>query len=290
MECRSARLDGDEDNAHNFWNLLDEPLREAIRYIKPLREANRDMFASDSEQDDLVQEAVTEMFKKIGVFDPKRSSFVTWAKMQACSAKSHYLRNTGYYSRTMAGHKKLIRKAMESKAMKSLFPNGPKPDQTWLELAREHVSEISSSTNLSKDEVLEALTAWGIAEATASANYPQIADPKDKFQSQFMVEYLELAMSRLDQRSRTFLIQKHLTGLSYAEVAEKFNLTNPVSERSMTEANARQIVRLAIKKLRDFRDEMDSDDALHKNDTLKPERGKEDEYPTADDATGPNEL
>jgi RNA polymerase sigma factor (sigma-70 family) len=250
MECRFARLDGDEDNAHNFWNLLDKPLREAIRY----------RFARHSEQDDLVQVAVEDMFKKIGFFDPKRSSFVTWAKMQVYSAKAHYLRNTGY-SRTMAGHIKLIREAMEKE-----FPNGPKPDQTRLELAREHVSKISSSTNLSKNEVLEALTAWGIEEAADSANYPQIADPKDKFQSQFTIEYLELAMSRLDQRSRTFVIQTYSSGLNYAEVAEKYNLTKSVSERTMTPEYARKIVSLAIKKLRAILDEMDLDDEKNTNE------------------------
>lgn len=97
-------------------------------------------------------------------------------------------------------------------------------------------------------------------------------------------------MSPLDQRSRTFLLQKHVSGMSYAEIAEKFNLNKPVSERPMTEANARQIVSLAIKKLRASLDEMDPDDKLHRNDKAKPERGKAGESLKADDETEPNVL
>ena len=232
MECRFARLDGDEDNAHNFWNLLDKPLREAIRY----------MFVSSSEQDDLVQEAVEAIFKKIGFFDPERSSFIAWSKMQACSAKAHYLRNKGYYSRTMAGQIKLIREAIGN-----LFPNGPKPDQTWLELARDHVERVANLSKLSNDMVLNALTAWGMADASESLDYLKINDPKDEFQSQREMEVLELAMSHLPPRSRTILFQKYVCGLNNDEIAEKFNITQD---------NSRQILSKAVRSLRDILNEI----------------------------------
>lgn len=272
MECRSARLDGDEENAHKFWNLLDKPLREAICC----------MFTSNSDRDDLVQEAVGAIFKKIGCFEPERSSFVTWAKKQAYSAMTHYLRNTGY-SRTIAEHKKIILEKLQFH-----FDDGPAPGESWLALAKEHQEAIAQLTGLSAKQVSNAMSKWSLTDLSSIEEVDK--SPLHQIQSRFSWEDLQLAMSRLDQRSKTFLIQKHVSGLSYAEVAEKFNLTKSGSERSMTEANARQIVRLAIKKLRDTLDEMDPEDELHNNNKLKPEWGKEDEGLTADDETKPNEL
>jgi RNA polymerase sigma factor (sigma-70 family) len=232
-ECQSATLDGDKANADKFWELLDKPLRNALQK----------MFLRNRDPEDLVQEAIKAIYKNIWLFDPEKASFQTWAKCQAYSAMTDYLRTTGGYSRTMAEHKKLIIKKLHLH-----FEAGPAVGQSLLDWAREHQEVLVSLTGLSARQVSNALDRWSLEDA---ADIEEVEEKAfNVLPSRFSREDVEVAMSRLEPRSRTFLIQKYVACLSYVEIAEKYNLTKAASEKPMNEVYARRIVSNACRDLR----------------------------------------
>lgn len=254
-ECQSATLDGDKANADKFWTLLDKPLRNALQK----------MFLNYRDQEDLVQVAITAICRNIRRFNSEKASFQTWAKIEARSAMIDYLRATGY-PRTMAEHKKLIIEKLQFH-----FKAGPTVGQSWLDLAKEHQELVVSLTGLSARQVSNALDRWSLAEASNIAaidfrikgrsfrteeldscledDDSSIDEaPLDLKQSRDLREALEVAMSRLESKSRTLLIQKYVARLSHAEIARKYNLSID---------NSKQIVSKACKDLRDILERMD---------------------------------
>jgi RNA polymerase sigma factor (sigma-70 family) len=231
-ECQTAMQDGDKENADKFWNFLDKHLRNALQR----------MFLDNRDQQDLLQEASMAIYRNIGRFNSEKASFQTWAKIEARSAMAQYLRKTGY-SRTIAEHKNLIAEKLQFH-----FKDGPAPGQSLLDWAREHQEVLPSLTGLSARQVSNALDRWSLEDA---ADIEEVQEKAfNVLPSRFSREDVEVAMSRLEPRSRTFLIQKYVACLSYVEIAEKYNLTKAASEKPMNEVYARRIVSNACRDLR----------------------------------------
>lgn len=270
-ECRQALLDGDPKTAEKFWNLLHPHLQEAFRALV------KKFTLNSSDKGDLHSVAATAVWRKIKFFDlPKAQNrkrpFTGWALDQGRYAIIEHFQKMGL-SKVMAHHKKaIIEKLIELKR----FPNGPEEGETWLDLAREHAQELASPPDLTETMIRNVLAAWSLQNAE---NFDQItfggheAEPSEtedapewnqdsELQKAMWASYganddarswiddrLQRALAKLDPRSRRFLLQKHVSGLSYAEIVEKYNLEKPAQKE--TTENARKIVSNAIKCLRD---------------------------------------
>jgi RNA polymerase sigma factor (sigma-70 family) len=251
-QCRSAIADNDFATADRIWqDYLYPHLKKAFGGMAWKWSSNT------ADQEDLIQEAVTDTWNKLVDFNDTRAvnatcAFTTWAWTQGKFAMIGHLQRNGL-SKTMAGHKKVILEKLEFR-----FRNGPEYGKTWLDLARDHSEELANLTGLSQNMISNVLAAWSLVEVSDIEKGSET--PHNVVHSRFSWAELEQVMSRLPSRSKTFLIQMYVSGLSIREITQKYNIAKPDKEREMTEENARKIVSEARKKLRDFLDEMDPGD------------------------------
>jgi RNA polymerase sigma factor (sigma-70 family) len=246
QECRLALLDRDFDTAEKFWNFIHPHLQMAFREMVKVYVLNA------FDQKDIHQEATITVWKKIDRFDLTKAQnykrpFTGWALDQGRYAIIERLRQMGL-SRVMAHHKSAI-----VEKLTQLFPKGPETGKTWLELAKEHVQELASPPDLTEKMIQNTLSAWSLQDAE---DVEKVDLASDDGACRFTREDFAMALETLDSRSRRFFLQKHVNGLSYAEIVKKYKLANPTLGE-MKEDNARQIVSLACQRLRETLEAME---------------------------------
>jgi RNA polymerase sigma factor (sigma-70 family) len=239
QQCRLAKLAGDDQSAEKFWNFLHPHLQKAFRALV------KRYALSTSDQNDLHQEATIAVWKKIDRFDLAEAQnykrpFTGWALDQGRYAIIEHFRKMGPSRVHSERIEKIIEKLIE------LFPNGPDAGETWFDLARAQVRKLADALKITETQIHNTLAAWSLRDAE------DIDNTDEAFQEdiqRFTMEELEWALAKLAPRSRRFLLQKHVSGLSYAEIVEKYNLENPAQK--VTVENARKIVSKAIEDLGD---------------------------------------
>lgn len=240
QQCGLAKLNGDYDTANKFWNFLYPHLQDAFCGLI------KKSYLNPSDQGDLHQEAVLAVWKKIEFFDLAKAQnfkrpFTGWAFAQGRNVIAGYFRKEGL-SRVHYERSEMINDILKKK-----FPNGPEADETWLDLARQQAQELAAALNVTESMIRNTLAAWSLRDAedvdnTAQAGHEGI--------QRFTKEEIEWALEKLIPKPRRFVLQKHVSGLSYAEIVEKYNLENPTHKETID--NARQIVSKACKDLKEI--------------------------------------
>jgi RNA polymerase sigma factor (sigma-70 family) len=237
-QCRLSKIDQDFPTANKFWTFIEPALTKQLYGIALTLDWNA------SNQLDLAQEATSAIWSKMETFDPLQSKnarcpFTSWAYMQGRFAMIEHLRKNGL-SRIQSDHKKLIIEKLTSS-----YPKGPEPGTTWLDLAKEHLEELSSPPELTPMMIQNTLKAWSLLDAQDLEGVDQISS--EIYNARYTLDEIELALEKLKPSYRKLFIQRHVQDMSYDDIA---------SRHGVTVVYARQIVSKACQDLRSLLNQM----------------------------------
>lgn len=240
QQCGLAKLNGDDDTANKFWNFLYPHLQTAFRALV------KKNYLNPSDQSDLHQEAALAVWEKIEFFDLSKAQnfkrpFTGWAFAQGRNAIAGYFRKEGLSRVHYERSEKITDK------LKEWFPNGSEGDQPWLDLARENAQALAAALNVTETMIRNTLAAWSLRDAEDVDNTNQAGHESTQ---RFTKQEIQWALAKLTPKPRRFVLQRHVSGLSYAEIVEKYNLENPTHKETID--NARQIVSKACKDLNEI--------------------------------------
>jgi RNA polymerase sigma factor (sigma-70 family) len=237
QQCGLAKLNGDKKTADKFFNFLYPHLQKAFRKL---------VKKNYPDQGDLHSVASTAVWEKIEFFDLSKAQnfkqpFTGWACYHGRNAIIGHFKELGL-SRVHYERSEMI-----TDTLKEWFPNGSEADETWLDLARQQAQELADKLDVTETMIRNTLAAWSLRDAEDVDNTNQAGHESTQ---RFTKQEIQLALAKLTPKPRRFVLQKHVSGLSYAEIVEKYNLENPTHNETIE--NARQIVSKACKDLKEI--------------------------------------
>jgi DNA-directed RNA polymerase specialized sigma24 family protein len=240
QQCGLTKLNGEKKVADKFWNFLYPHLQKAFR---KLVEKN---YLNPSDHGDLHSVAATAVWQKIEFFDLSKAQnfeqpFTGWACYHGRNAI------TGHFQKLGLSRVHYERSEKITDTLKEWFPNGPEADETWLDLARQQAQELAAKLKVTEAMIRNTLAAWSLRDAEDVDNTNQAGHESTQ---RFTKQEIQWALAKLTPKARRFVLQKHVSGLRYDEIVEKYNIENPTHKETIP--NARQIVSKACKELKEI--------------------------------------